>query len=105
VKKLVRRFQAAGCHHDDVGDSSLPVLIDFEKYQELLAAAVFSKSTDFNKHHRLPLDLPKTVKFTLLYGDHRVLAAQKHFPAMDRRWTVHVFNSGRPVAHTRVSRC
>jgi hypothetical protein len=95
----VRRFGAVGCHHDDLGDSSLPVLIDFEKSQEVLAAAGYSKSTDFNKRNSLPLDLPETVKFTLLYGDYRVLAAQKHLPAMDRWWTVHVFDSGRSFAH------
>ena len=99
VTKLVKRFEAAGCHPHDLGDSSLAVLIDFEKYQEVLAAAGFTKSTDFNKQNSLPLDLPETVKFTLLYGDYRVLAAQKHLPAMDRWWTVHVFDSGRSFAH------
>jgi hypothetical protein len=105
VTKLIKRFEAAGCHHDDLGDSSLPVIIDFDKYQELLAAAGFSKSTDLNKRNSLPLDLPERVKFTLLYGDHRVLAAQKHLPAMDRWWTVHVFDSGRSFAHARVAGC
>ena len=103
MTKLAKRFEAAGCHPHDLGDSSLAVLIDFEKYQEVLAAAGFTKSTDFNKQNSLPLDLPETVKFTLLYGDYRVLAARKHLPAMDRWWTVHIFDSGRSCAHTLVA--
>jgi hypothetical protein len=104
VTKLVKRFEAAGCHHYDLGDSSLAVLIDFEKFQELLAAAGFPEWRDYNKQNNLPLDLPETVKFTLLYGDHRVLAAQKHLPAKDRWWTVHVFDSGRSIALAQMGR-
>lgn len=103
VTKLVKRFEAAGCHHRDLGDSSLAVLIDFEKFQEVLAAAGFTISTDYNKQNSAPLDLPESVRFTLLYGDYRVLAAQTHLPAMDRWWTVHIFDSGRSCAHTLVA--
>ena len=103
VTKLIKRFEAAGCHHDDLGESSLAVLIDFEKSQHSLAAAGFPKLTDYNEQNSLPLDLPETVKFTLLYGNHRVLAAQKHLPAMDRWWTIHIFDSGRSCAHTLVA--
>jgi hypothetical protein len=104
VTRLVKRFEATGCHHYDLGDSSLAVLIDFEKFQELLAAAGFPEWRDYNKQNNLPLDLPETVKFTLLYGDHRVLAAQKHLPAKDRWWTVHVFDSGRSIALAQMGR-
>jgi hypothetical protein len=104
VTKLARRFEAAGCYHDDLGESSLAVLIDFEKSQHSLAAAGFPKSTDYNEQNSLPLDLPETVKFTLLYGDHRVLAAQKHLPAKDRWWSVHVFDSGWSVALVHIGR-
>ena len=104
VTKLVRTFGAAGCHHVDLGESSLPVLIDFGKSQHSLAAAGFPKSTDYNEHNSLPLDLPETVKFTLLYGNHRVLAAQKHLPAKDRWWTVHVFDSGWSIALAQMGR-
>jgi hypothetical protein len=99
VTKLVKRFEAAGCHHYDFGDSSLAAVIDFEKFRELLAAAGFSELKDRNEHNDLPLDLPETVKFTLLYGDHRTLAAQKHLPAKERWWSVHIFNSGLSVSH------
>ena len=91
------------CYHYDLGDSSLAVLIDFEKFQEVLAAAGFTISTDYNKQNSAPLDLPESVRFTLLYGDYRVLAAQTHLPAMDRWWTVHIFDSGRSCAHTLVA--
>jgi len=104
VAKLVRRFEAAGCYHDDLGESSLAVLIDFEKSQHLLAAAGFPRLTDYNKKSSLLLDLPETVKLTLLYGDHRVLAAQKHLPAKDRWWTVHVFDSGWSIALAQMDR-
>lgn len=98
LTNLVKRFQAAGCHHYDLGDSSLAVLINFEKFGEMLAAAGFSELRDYNKQNDLPLDLPETVKFTLLYGDYRVLAAQMHLPAKERWWSVHIFNDGQSVA-------
>jgi hypothetical protein len=104
VTKLRKRFEASGCHHDELGESSLAVLIDFEKSQHSLAAAGFPKLTDHNEQNSLPLDLPETVKFTLLYGDHRVLAAQKHLPAKDRWWTVHVFDSGWSIALAQMGR-
>jgi hypothetical protein len=99
VTKLVKRFEAAGCHRYDLGDSSLAVVVDFERCRELLAAAGFSELRNRNKQNDLPLDLPETVKFTLLYGDHRILAAQKHLPAKERWWSVHIFNSGLSVPH------
>jgi hypothetical protein len=103
VAKLVARFKAAGCRHDDLGDSSLAVLIDFERFRESLTAAGFPQSTVHYERNSEPLVLPETIKFTLLYGDHRVLAAQKHLPAKDRWWTVHVFDSGQSVARARTA--
>ena len=94
LTNLVKRFEAAGCHHYDLGESSLAVLINFDKFRELLAAAGFSELRDCNKQNNLPLDLPETVKFTLLYGDYRVLAAQTHLPASERWWSVHIFDDG-----------
>jgi hypothetical protein len=104
VTKFEEIFKAAGCHHDDLRESSLAVLIDFEKSQHSLAAAGFLKSTDYNEQNSLPLDLPETVKFTLLYGGHRVLAAQKHLAAEKRWWTVHVFHSGWSIALSQMGR-
>jgi hypothetical protein len=104
VTKLVKRFKAVGCSHDDHGESSLAVLIDFEKSQHSLAAAGFPKSTDYNEQSSLPLDLPETVKFTLLYGDHRVLAGQQYLSAKNRWWTVHVFDSGWSIALAQIAR-
>jgi hypothetical protein len=100
VTKLVEMFKAV---HDDHRQSSLAVLIDFEKSQHSLAAAGFPKSTDYNEQSSLPLDLPETVKFTLLYGDHRVLAGQKYYSAEDRWWTVHVFDSGWYIALAQIA--
>ena len=94
LAKLVRRFEATGCHNHDLGDSSLAVLINFEKFREPLAAAGFSELREYNKQNNLLLDLPETVKFTLLYGDYRILAAQKYLPAKERWWSAHIFNDG-----------
>jgi hypothetical protein len=100
VEELIKRFETAGCHHDKLGESSLAVLIDFDDVHELLTAAGFPTLEKDSE----PLELPETMKFTLMYGDYRVLAAQKHLPAKDRWWTVHVFDSSQSVFLKRTVR-
>lgn len=93
VKQLASDFNRGGCrNHDAV--HAVPALVNPADLKAALTRANLSMSALFDEETRPLLQFPEEEKPHILYGDHRLRAAET-LRASDRWWSVSLYDPGR----------
>jgi hypothetical protein len=92
VKQLARDFKRVGCMRHD-GAHTVPALVDPADLIAALTRANLPTSALFDKDTGPMLQFPEEKAPQILYGDHRLRAAET-LRTSDRWWLVSLYDSG-----------
>jgi hypothetical protein len=92
VKRLACDFNRGGCRHHDVAHA-VPALINPADLNAALARADLSISALFDEDDRPMLQFTEEEKPHVLYGDHRLRAAET-LRTCDRWWSISLYDLG-----------
>lgn len=94
VKAVTRSCKRSGCRNADI-EHAVPILIDQKTLSTALANVNLSPSELNKVRKEVPiLRFPATERFSIMYGDHRLHAAERSLPASKCWWIVALFDPG-----------